>query len=109
MKDAKYLEYIRSLPCAICVLLAGLIEANHGVSRLNQLSKTEAAHVGERGLSQKCSDRETIPLCGIEHHREGKYSNHKLGKKFWEYWKLDRDELVTELQQAYDSARAPGS
>lgn len=107
MKDAKYLNYIRSLPCTICALLAGLIEANHGVYLLHQRSKTEAAHVGERGLSQKCSDRETIPLC-CEHHREGKYSQHKLGKKFWEYWKLDRDELVSELQRVYE-ANAPGS
>jgi predicted nucleic acid binding AN1-type Zn finger protein len=29
----------------------------------------EAHHAGERGLGQKCSDRETIPLCAA-HHRQ---------------------------------------
>jgi len=66
-----------------------------------QTTPTEAAHVGERGLGQKCSDRETIPLCAA-HHRTGPESHHVLGKKFWQHHGLDRDEIVAELNRLYE-------
>lgn len=100
-KDPAYKAWIASLPCAICALLAGLVEKNHGIYFIDQKSKTEVAHVGDRGLSQKCDDSETIPLC-MEHHREGRYSHHKLGKGFFAYWKLDRGELVRTLNEQYE-------
>ncbi len=65
---------------------------------------TEAAHIGDRGMSQKCSDAETIPLCG-EHHRTGKDSHHRLGKKFWAHWGIDKKKLLAELQEAYEGHR----
>lgn len=71
--------------------------------RMVQLSPTEAAHTGPRGLSAKSDDRTAIPLCGHEHHREGKQSHHKLGKKFFEHHHIDRDALVAELNKQYDS------
>ncbi len=60
-KDNKHLDFIRSLPCCIC----------GGIN-------TEAAHIRvgsinhgkrETGMSEKPSDKWTVPLCN-EHHRE---------------------------------------
>ena len=87
VRDRKYLAWIRRFACAVCLL--------------NR--PTEAAHVGRRGLSQKCSDRETIPLCA-EHHRNGKDSYHKLGKRFWEHHGLDRDALIGNYIHEYSSS-----
>src|SRR5690348_9289800 len=78
VRDPKYLEWIRGFCCIVC-WLAGTGEWEafcaepHDVygKAVDQTSPTEAAHVGERGLGQKCSDRETIPLCAA-HHRMGK-------------------------------------
>lgn len=91
-KDEEYLDWIRSLPCCICVLY-----------KSRQLTRTEAAHVGERGFGQKCPDRETLPMCGGLHHREGPHSHHKLGRRFFVLHALDRDVLIAELNSAYDS------
>ena len=90
LKDKAYLAFIGSLACLCC-------------KRWDtpQVTRTEVAHVGERGLSQKCSDRETIPLCGC-HHRTGNTSHHRLGKLFWEHHKLDRDSIIAALNQEYE-------
>lgn len=89
--DPQYLAFVRSLPCIVC--------AREGCK---QVSPTEAAHVGERGLGQKCSDREAVPLCGLAHHREGSESQHKLGKKFWAYHCLERELIIADLNGQYD-------
>lgn len=111
-KHAAYLEWIRSLPCICCLCLTwsdwlkskldtfGLL---FGPDRM--LRRNEAAHVGRRGLSQKCSDRETVPLCAL-HHRTGILSHHVLGKGFWAYWKIDRDALVKALNERYEEEHA---
>jgi len=66
-----------------------------------QTSWTEAAHVGPRGTSQKCPDRETLPLCA-EHHRTTQFSQHSMGKLFWAHFDLDRDEMLSMYQEIYD-------
>lgn len=66
-KDPAYLKWLQNQPCLVC-----------NTRKEQQRSRTEAAHVGLRGLSQKCPDREAIPLCR-DHHRE----QHRHGKKFW--------------------------
>lgn len=88
-KDEAYLEYIRSLPCCACAAL-----------RVNQTSLTESAHVGSRGLSQKCPDNQTIPLCA-EHHRLTQFSQHAMGKLFWKHYDLDLEELLAMYQAHY--------
>jgi hypothetical protein len=56
---------VRKLPCCVLVLrysASGIVfDACSG--------STEAHHMGERGLGQKCSDLETVPFCS-EHHRQ---------------------------------------
>jgi hypothetical protein len=89
-----YLNFIRAFPCVICALL-----------RRIQFGRTEAAHVGQRGLGQKCSDFEAIPLCAC-HHRTGEFAHHVLGKLFWVKWKLDRYETIRKYQEQYHGFRA---
>lgn len=56
-------------------------------------------------MGQKCSDRQTLPLCGLEHHREGPSSHHKLGKLFFTRHGIDRDSLIETLNQQYEKRR----
>lgn len=81
---------VRSLFCALQCFICGL---------------TEVAHVGLRGLSQKCPDRETMPL-GKKHHLHptaggGPLSHHALGKQFWVYFVIDRTEVFSFLHGLY--------
>lgn len=105
-RDRKYLAWIRSQPCFLCA--AYYVDA---IERFNKIELsyvveqggvTEAAHVGRRGLGQKCSDRETLPLCGEMHHRLGPLSHHVLGKRFWKTHNLDRDSLIVEFNRRFD-------
>lgn len=84
-----YLDWIRAQHCIICA-----------AARTRQVERTEAAHTGERGLSQKASDLEAIPLCGW-HHRLGKDAHHVLGKNFWAHHGIVREDLVRDLQQQF--------
>lgn len=102
--DPAYLIWVKSAPCVVCWLpdeFSLVWMADVSVAG-RQRSQTEVAHVGDRGLMQKCSDRETIPLCA-EHHRTGKDAHHVLGKRFWAHHGLDRDAMVAELQRRYDA------
>lgn len=89
--DIPYRKFIRSLGCVIC---------RDSVPVNVQSSVTECAHIGERGLGQKCSDRETAPFCAW-HHRIGPESHHRLGKGFWTHHNIDKDNLIASLQALY--------
>ena len=63
MKNAKYLEYVREKPCAVCM---------HGVTPCD--GPIQAHHLlrpwsGKRGMGMKAGDENAIPLCA-KHHRE---------------------------------------
>lgn len=109
--DEKYKAWIRSLACAVCAIPRGRIWSGPFGNpvktpfTLEQTTRTEAAHVGPRGLGQKCSDRQTLPLCA-QHHRTGKDSHHTLQKHFWSHHNLDRDALIAELNTKYEQERA---
>ena len=80
-RDAQYLAWIRTLPCAVCGSMRGI----------------EASHTGPHGLGQKSSDYAAIPLCS-RHHRTGPDSYHKLGpRKFSEVHRLDIPAIVRRL------------
>jgi hypothetical protein len=107
LRDAKYLAWIRKLPCVCCWPktwrsgeIPELLERGWKFRDRGKDSPSEAAHVGERGMGQKCSDRETIPLCST-HHRLGRDAVHRIGWRFWRYHALDRDALIAELNQLY--------
>ncbi len=87
--DKAYKAWISTLECVVCDRYLTC-----------QVTPTEVAHVGARGLGQKCSDRDTLPLCAI-HHRTGTHAYHVLGKKFWKLHRLDRDQLIAKYREAY--------
>lgn len=122
LRDPQYLAWIREQPCYLCCYLTfkahALTEALAGIGGIlaselfpksimpaRQESPTEAAHIGTRGLGQKCSDRETLPLCGVEHHRIGAYSHHKLGKRFAEFHGIDIGAAVAQYNEAYERSK----
>lgn len=100
-----YMAWIKTLGCVVCRLKERRASTRDVHFYAFQEGVTEAAHVGNRGLMQKCSDRETIPLCA-EHHRTGKDSHHVLGRKFWAHHGLDRDALIKELNTRFESETA---
>lgn len=87
-QNPAYLDFIRQWPC--------VLKATEDCA-----GPVEAAHVGDRGLGQKCRDEEAIPLCG-HHHRTGPDSHHVLGKRFWENHGINRDELLQMFQGIFE-------
>ena len=96
LRDPKYLAWIRTMPCIVCLKRCGTLLVQN-----LQETQTEAAHVGDRGFRQKCSDRETLPICA-GHHRTFTTSQHVLGKAFWNFWHLDREALIAAYNLAYE-------
>lgn len=121
--DPAYLDWIRTLPCLACIAeivpldqeeplgacLAGIIAWGQ---LPNKCGRTEAAHVGQRAFGRKGADREAIPLGRGHHQRAGSGgwpdSHHRMGKKFWEYHKINRDMVIAELQKLYETLKAEG-
>lgn len=112
-RDPKYLAFIRDLPCLICMILHELKAGDFarkcagwiGQSAVQKTS-TESAHTGPHALGRKASDRTAIPLCGHDHHREGKLSYHKLGeKKFEAHYRITISEIVKTLNAKYEAGR----
>ncbi len=81
-RSARYLAWIRTLCCFFC-----------GAAR------AEPAHTGIRGLGQKASDYEAVPMCRRCH--DG-YHDHALS--FWSHWGLDRLQVIHKLNERYTRA-----
>jgi hypothetical protein len=81
-RSPAHLAFIRSLPCCVS-------GRRHSI---------EAAHVGSRGMGQKCSDFETIPLNAL-YHRE----QHRIGlKRFAQTYDLDIPAILAMLTEKPD-------
>jgi hypothetical protein len=81
VRNPRYLQWIRTLPCSVC----------------RTTRAVEAAHTGPHGLGQKSSDWSAIPLCE-KHHRTGDNSYHRLGpRKFAKVHQLNILEIVARL------------
>jgi hypothetical protein len=98
--DEDFRRFVRTFACIVCAR-GLLIREVDGWQWRYQHSRTECAHVGRRGVGQKCSDCESLPLCAFRHHSVGVYSHHTLGKRFWGFHGLDRHALITEMQRLY--------
>ncbi len=87
-KDKAYLEWLHTLACCVCLL-----------RKYAQGGRTEAAHLGPRGLSTKSPDRQAIPLCRGHHEQL-----HKFGpRQFWEALKLKPEKLIADLNERFDN------
>ena len=82
-RDKKYLEFIRSKACCLCAFPA---EPHH-----------ESGLGSSGGMSLKCSDHHTVPLCRFHHdHRD------KLGfVSFWEIHNRDVKRLIIDYLSEY--------
>jgi hypothetical protein len=89
-----YWEWIRKQRCAV---------PGCGVRRLPPFRNPlmDVAHVGVRGIGQKCSGWEVIPLCRKHHRRGFPVSHHTLGKRFWKVHNLDRVQSIRVLRERY--------
>ncbi len=84
-RDRSYLKFLRGCRCAAC-----------------KATPCDPAHVGTvRGLGQKCSDRQAIPLCRRCHDEQ-----HRLQKRFWAMHSLDREKLILAFNAAFDEMEA---
>ena len=89
IRDEKYKTFIRKLPCCAC----------------GSRKRVEAAHFGPHGISQKASDRDTLPLCR-KCHRTSPISYHELGPaKFALAHKLHPKKQIAYLNQWYDERK----
>lgn len=79
-RSSAHLAFVRSLPCCVCFRTRGV----------------QACHTpGTRGLGQKRSDLETIPMCELHHDEQ-----HRIGwKQFIVSYRLDVPALVLALQE----------
>ncbi len=110
--DEEYKEWIRHLPCLVTLSRTYGIRDPKKLVGLAILKSTtqraaECAHVGDnKGMAQKCGDRETIPL-SAHFHRTGPHSHHVLtpGPAFFAYHGLDRDAIISELNAKYEEMK----
>lgn len=110
-RDPQYLAWIRTLPCIISnPIWLGFVLKDPGlafglgwVSVSLQDSPTQACHIGKtgKGMRQKCSDYETIPMCQA-HHRE---QHGPDGATFFERHPLDLPACWKALRAAYEEQK----
>lgn len=106
--DPDFRAFVRTFACVVCARGLLIRESDGWRPEFQQHSPTECAHVGRRGIGQKCSDWECLPLCRNRHHQYGPSSQHVLGKRFWTRHGLNRVELIAQLQELF-TARAGGA
>lgn len=83
IQNRHYLDFVRKLPCCVSGRIWGV----------------DAAHTGGRGLSQKSSDLDCIPL-NREFHRPG-YPNsyHELGRREFErFHRVNIRKIIGNVQ-----------
>ena len=89
VRDTKYLAFLRKLCCVVC-----------GSYRM-----IEAAHFGARGMGQKASDLDALPLC-LKCHRTGPRSYHTLGaRRFIEAHALNVELHQQQCRDGYQKIR----
>ena len=90
VKDAKHLDFIRSLPCAVC----------------KDNTSTEAAHIrtaalgygkNHTGMAEKPSDKWAVPLCGRCHREQHAFGDEL---KWWASKGIDPFVLAMTLRRS---------
>jgi len=83
LQNKVYRKFVRTFPCCACGRLWGI----------------EFAHTGARGLSQKASDLDGIPLCRKSCHERGPKSYHVLGRiQFERVHRISIRTIIATLQ-----------
>ena len=79
-RSPQHLAFVRTLPCSVCGRTRGV----------------QAAHApGSRGMGQKRSDLETLPLCAAHHEEQ-----HRIGwPRFTQTYGLDVQAILRELRE----------
>ena len=87
-ENEPYKAWLREQRCMICIppRVCGIVEA---------------AHVGDRGLGQKCPDLQAVPL-GAGHHRLYRDAHHVIGKVWWEHHGLDRNTMIALYNAGFE-------
>ena len=88
-KDARHLDFIRSLPCAVCKDNTGTEAAHIRIGALEYGKRTT-------GMGEKPSDKWSIPLCN-KHHREQHDAGDEWG--WWESYGIDPFMLAITLKE----------
>lgn len=115
-----FLEWLRTWPCWICFTRhcekynLNVVEFRAspacralflGLKSRWDCGRTEAAHMGPRGLGMRCPDNEAMPLGTWHHNRAGSgggpEAHHVLGKGFDAHHNLDRREAFRVLRELY--------
>lgn len=110
-RDPKYLAWIRTLPCIISnpEWLASIMKGYRSAFVCNwsafslQDSPTQACHVGKsgKGMRQKCSDYEVIPMSATYHAEQ----HGPDGATFFERHRIDLPAVWAALRAAYEAQR----
>lgn len=93
-KDRTYLEFLHEQPCAVAAVDILFTRCSGRIT---------AHHAGPRGISQRCPDRQAVPLC-FAHHQDGPHSAHRLGKNFWQFHGIDCAELILKLNRQFEGS-----
>jgi hypothetical protein len=91
-RDFTYMSWITSQQCVACEAM-----------RLISFGRVYAHHAGQRAFGRKADDTTCIPLCWRHHDRNSPPSVHALGKLFWVRYGLDRNAIILELRERYES------
>ncbi len=94
-KSGKHLEFIRSLPCLVC-LDDTSVEAAHVRYADRRAGKRET------GMGEKSDDTWAVPLCG-EHHREQHAGDER---SFWKSYDIDPVLVALALTRASEDHQA---
>lgn len=82
-KDKERMVKIHDLPCSLCLHLG-----------IKQKTRTTAHHKHGEGMGKKVSDLLSMSLCD-EHHQNGEFAFHKIGRVAWEdKFGIDQDFLI---------------
>lgn len=99
-KDPAYLQFIRTLPCAVSHLggCSGRVEAAHVRFSDAKAGKTNP------GMQAKPDDRPWSLPCCAGHHRDGPQAQHAAGERaWWEGVGIDPIAVCQALSAAYDA------
>lgn len=93
-RDEKYSEWVRKLPCIVCLSL------DPDGSHFN--GETTVGHHwqerGHGGKGTKCSDRRRVPLC-YTHHAEVHLGRQTFAAKYG----IDAEVLITKLNELWEA------